>query len=168
MVAVICSLGKTKFPGFGCIFHSSYFKFGKANYERMGGERQLLWLVVGCFFFFFAKRQQDRENRTCVLTLFHKIFAFSGLTVSLPALVQDEVRLWARKGVWDLGKYSKSQKKKKKKPLSEPPPFTLTLSLAMTSVAFLVPAMADSVLQHPAVTNRLDLTQDSLFQQVLK
>lgn len=38
----------------------------------------------------------------------------------------------------------------------------------MTLVAFLVPAMADSVLQHPAVTNRLDLTQDSLFQQVLK
>lgn len=61
MVAVICSLGKTKFPGFGCIFHSSYFKFGKANYERMGGERQLLWLVVGCFFFFCKKVARPRK-----------------------------------------------------------------------------------------------------------
>lgn len=61
MVAVICSLGKTKFPGFGCIFHSSYFKFGKANYERMGGERQLLWLVVGWFFFFLQKGSKTEK-----------------------------------------------------------------------------------------------------------
>lgn len=31
VVTLICSLGKTKFPGFGCIFHSSYFKSGKTK-----------------------------------------------------------------------------------------------------------------------------------------
>lgn len=39
VVTLICSLGKTKFPGFGCIFHSSCFKSGKAKDAKKGGEK---------------------------------------------------------------------------------------------------------------------------------